>query len=234
VISCNICWQYFLERLQIGIDEAYRVVDFMRDTRSELADRGHLLGLQELVLRGFQLRDELGLGVLFPVQGGNRIVQFVLRDRGIGVIKERAADQRHLAARQSQGQKSDVLAHLGKAAGNRSVVREAKQIRPQVPQGKSVVAKDEDAFQLFLQPRPRQFGKHRKQVLAEHVGARLAAVESHEAVPQRHRAAAIDGEYAHVEALDQRGEQRAGIAGVGSGVQIRVPRQSGQAPAAGR
>ena len=52
------------ERTQVGIDEADRVVDFVGDAGGQLADRRHLLGLQQLLLCFLDLvqqRGQLGL-----------------------------------------------------------------------------------------------------------------------------------------------------------------------------
>ena len=47
-----------LQRTHVGVDEADRVIDFMRDAGRQLADGRHLFRLQQLVVRFLQLADQ--------------------------------------------------------------------------------------------------------------------------------------------------------------------------------
>lgn len=46
------------QRAHVGVDEADRVVDFVRNAGGQLADRGHLLGLPQLLVGLLQSRDQ--------------------------------------------------------------------------------------------------------------------------------------------------------------------------------
>ena len=57
-----------LQRAEVGVDVADRVVDLMGDTGGQLPDRSHLLRLQQLVVRFLQSFDQHPLLGLFLVQ----------------------------------------------------------------------------------------------------------------------------------------------------------------------
>lgn len=63
--------QVFLQAAQIGVHVTDRVVDFVRDAGGQLADRGHLLGLQQLFLGAIEA--QVGLAQL-----GVALLQFAL------------------------------------------------------------------------------------------------------------------------------------------------------------
>jgi hypothetical protein len=61
---------------------------------------------------------------------------------------------------------------------------EAEQVGPLFPCRERAVLENEYAFNFFAQPALRQFAKHFEQVATDNLTARLAAVGSHEVIPE--------------------------------------------------